>query len=747
MTSAFLPCRLVRRAGVALLLASTAILPAHAQQTTRSATSTSSETGAVELPTVTVQSVSPAEALILPDIAKLNLKNETGSLVGLTPFETPASVDIVTQPEMQDRGLRTLTEVYNTVPGVMAGTLPGEPGVTSIRGFSRGAVGYSVDGMSVPDPLLMSRNYDSFTYDRVEVLKGPASVISGNGALAGTINLVTKQPELNKNFGQALVSYGSFDTVRTGVDYNLALGQNAAVRASVLYNQSNGYINDTGSEQVAVTTAATIALSDRLTTTAAIDYFHDAYNTPYQGAPLIARSAAISPSSLVSAPGGLVIDKALRNQNYNVNNGEMNSDAVWVRDRTEYELTDNWTLRNDVGYYSSDRLWANSEDFTYNNATRLLDRSTTKITHDQQVWSERATALFDGNIWNMRHRFAAGLEYVSTTLDSERRFGTTTSVSPYAPNRGYFPALDTAANFSTRQNYNSQVDTTAVFAEDAINLTPNWLVVGGIRYENIQLDRQISNLNAFTIQNFNNNYESVSWRVGTVYDILPGTALFAQYNQATVPVTTLLLSNLANSKFELSTGNSIEAGIKSTFWNNRVVTTASVYEIDQYNILTRDPNNPALTVQGGSQRSRGFEAEVAVALTDQLKLTANTSYINAEFTNLWSAGANLAGNRPTNVPEWTYLFLASYRFDQIPLTLNAQVQYVSSFYTDNANTIEVQGRTLLDAWIAYDIGKGTLRLRGRNLTNEFYADWSGYSSTQVFLGAPRSYELSYTTKF
>ncbi|MGU3493620.1 TonB-dependent receptor [Xanthobacteraceae bacterium A53D] len=735
------PLRGLRRAGIAMLLASTALpSPSIAQETGNQAGTV------IELSTVNVQAVSPAEALVLPDIEKLRIANDTGTLVGLTPFETPAAIDIVTQQEMQERGLRTLTEVFNTVPGVMSGNLPGEPGVTSIRGFSRGAVGYMVDGMHAPDPLFMMRNYDSFTFDRVEVLKGPASVISGNGALAGTINLVTKQPMLGQNTGQALLSYGSFDTVRVGADYNMALGQNAAVRASGLYSRSNGYIEDTDSETAALTLGATLALSDRLTTTTSIDYFHDDFGTPYQGTPLIARSAALSPSGLVSAPGGLVIDRALRNRNYNVNNGEMSADSVWLRNRTEYELSDHWTLRNDAGYYKSDRRWANSEDFTYNTATGLLDRSTSLITHDQEVFYDQVSARFDGTIANMRHRFAAGFEYIHTNFGSERRFGTTTSVSPYVPIRGFFPA-DTAANFPTRQNFDSEVRTLAVFAEDAVNLTDQWLVVGGVRYEGITLDRSVFNLNSLSTSVFGNHYESVSWRLGTVYEITPGTALFAQYNQATVPVSSLLTSNLANASFELSTGQSVEAGIKSTFWDNRAVATASVYQIEQDNILTRDPTNPTLTVQGGSLRSRGAEAELAVALTDALKLTANAAYINAEFTELWSAGGNLAGNRPPNVPEWTAFLMADYKIPNLPMTVSGSVQYVSSFYTDNANTIEVAGRTVVDAWISYELGQGTLRLRGRNLTDAFYADWSGYSSSQVFLGAPRSFELSYAARF
>ncbi|OYW33641.1 MAG: TonB-dependent siderophore receptor, partial [Rhizobiales bacterium 12-66-7] len=342
-----------KRLCAALLLATT---PALAQNALAQ--------NAVELPEITVQD-GGAGSLLLPQIQKLNMPNETGSLVGLTPFETPAAIDIVTQQEMQERGLNTLTEVYNTVPGVMAGNLPGEPGVTSMRGFSRGAVGYSVDGMQVPDPLLVSRNYDSFSFDRVEILKGPASVVSGNGALAGSINLVTKQPSFERNFGQAIGSIGSFDTYRVGADYNVVVNPNLALRASGIYSQSNGYIDDTGSTQGAFTLGATVKLTDRLTNTTSVDYFHDDYETPYQGAPLIARSAALSPSNIVSAPGGLVIDEALRDKNYNVYNGEMSSTAWWVRNRTDYELNDDWTVRNDFNYYTASRVWANSEDFTY----------------------------------------------------------------------------------------------------------------------------------------------------------------------------------------------------------------------------------------------------------------------------------------------------------------------------------------------------------------------------------------------
>ncbi|ABE64442.1 TonB-dependent receptor, plug [Nitrobacter hamburgensis X14] len=425
-----------------------------------------------------------------PGPLNLDVPNAAGSLVGLTPRETPATVNIVTQQEMQEKGLRTMVETLNSVPGVMSGNLPGEPGVISMRGFSRAATGYAIDGVRAPDPLIVSRDFDTFNFERVEILKGPASVIQGTGALAGAVNLVTKQPKLGQASAESLFSYGSFNSLRTGIDVNAPIGSNAAVRSTLSYGQSDGYVDDTRSRKVGATTSGTFTPTDRLTFSGSANFFHDEFRTPYQGIPLIARSLARDPTNLVTAPNGFVVDRSIRNQNYNVENGLMTSDTVWLKGGAEYKLTDNWTLKNDLSFFKADRYWANSEDFTFNAATGLLDRSTSKITHDHQFWSERATASYDGMIGGFRNRFAAGLEYVDTAFDSNRRFGSTTSVDPFNPARGYFPA-DTAANFPTRQDFASGLKTFAVFAENAVNLTPDWLVLAGIRHESMRLDRGI----------------------------------------------------------------------------------------------------------------------------------------------------------------------------------------------------------------------------------------------------------------
>ncbi len=740
----------LRVSGRALLLAaSAAALPGAAL---------AQEGGPQQLEEISVEGRASADAEA--PARKLERKAEAASRLGLTVRETPATVDVITQQRLQEEGRRSLIEAYSSAPGVVAGNLPGEPGVTAIRGFSRGAVGYSIDGFRAIDPLIASRNYDSYSFDRIEILKGPASVVNGSGALAGTINVVTRKPEFGVNKADGLLSYGSFDSVRSGAAFNVSPSENVAANASVFYGRSDGWVNDTDSRNVQVTTGLALTPTDRLKITAAFDYFEDRYSTPYQGSPLLPAGVARDPSGAVSGEG-LVLDRSIRKKNYNVEDGLMKSDAIWARTGAEFALSDDWSLKSEFSYYSADRYWANSEDFTYNAATGLLDRSTTLITHDHQAWQYRGSANYDGEIGGHRNRFTAGFEYMKTDFGSNRRFGSTTSVNPFAPIRGSFPS-DIPANFDTRQNFDSKVGNASVFAENAFNVTPEWIVVGGLRFDSIDLDRVVEDLpNATTATRtrtpFGNDYKATSWRIGTVYDLAPGLSVFGQYTTAITPVTTLLLSNMERAAFDLSKGRSIEAGVKSTFWEGRAAATASVYQIDQDDILTRSSTAPFLSVQGGSQRSRGVEFDLSVAVTEQWKINANAAFLKAEFTELDEAitrpngkpdTESRKGNRPVNVPEQTFNLWTTYRLPTVPVTFGAGLRHVGSFYTNNANTIRVAGRTLLDASISYDVPVGgTVTLRGRNLTDKFYGEWSGYSAYQVYVGAPRSFDLTYSVKF
>lgn len=703
-----------------------------------------------EQPTVLPPVVVGAKAEENRALSALKEPNQAGSRLGLTPRETPAAVDIITQEAMQAEGLRNVIEVYGSAPGVTSGNLPGEPGMTSMRGFSSSAIQYLFDGMRASDSAMMSRNFDSWNFEKIEILKGPASVIHGTGALAGAINLVTKKPSFDGNKYEGLLSIGSFNSVRAGIGANVQLNDAAALRGDLSYSRSDGWVDDTDTRTTALTTGITIRPTDRLSITASFDIYQDDLRTPYQGLPLLPASVAHDASGIVSAANGLVVDKAIKDRNYNVEGGLMKSDSYWLRTKADYQLDAQWKLTNELSYYDADRRWKNSEDYTYSATSGLLNRSTTRIFHDHRFWAERVYAGFDGKIGGMRNRFTGGLEYNDTDFSTVRRFGQTTAVDPYSPNRGSFPD-DTAANFpgaGNRVNFDSKVKTTAAFVEDALNLTPEWLAVIGVRQDHIKLNRRIDDLNTGSTTLFGRNFNSASWRIGAVYDITPATQIYAQYNRATAPITTLLLSALARASFDLSKGRSVEAGLKTAFMQDRAVFTLAAYKIEQDDILTRDPANPSLTVQGGSREAKGVEFDLSLAITPQWHVGTNAAFIDSKFTELIEAGgANRSGNRPPNVTNRVLNFDMSYRFAPLPLTAGVALRNAGDFFTDNANTIRVKGHTVLDASISYKFASSTLTLRGRNLTDKFYADWSGYSATQVYIAAPRSADLTWTVQF
>ncbi len=457
------------------------------------------------------------------------------------------------------------------------------------------------------------------------------------------------------------------------------------------------------------------------------------------------QESAREPSGIVSAPDDLVIDRSLRRTNYNVSDGLMKSSAVWLRSQAQYRLDDDWQLINELGYYDANRDWTNSEDYSYDAATTLLDRSTTKITHDHRFISERLYLKQDDD-WNgRRNRLAGGVEYVTTNFDSVRRFGTTTPVDPFAPARGYFPA-DSAANFDTRTNFDSDVDSTSAFIEDALTLMPGVLAVAGARHEHIDLDRRIHDLNTDATTTFGRDFDTTSWRLGAVIDVASRTQFYASYNQASSPISSLLLSSQRNARFDLSSGQSIETGIKSTVGTATI--TTSVYQIDQDDILTRDPANYALTIQGGSQRSRGAELDLEWRPLPRWRLDANASHVDAEFTRLREANsADRKGNRPPNVPATTFNLNTDYTWQNWPVRLGAALHHAGDFYTDDANTIRVAGHTTLDASTFCWVGPHTFTLRCRNLTDKFYAEWSGYALDRIYLAPPRSIDLTWNLAF
>src|SRR5690606_38372687 len=148
---------------------------------------------------------------------------------------------------------------------------------------------------------------------------------------------------------------------------------------------------------------------------------------------------------------------------------------------------------------------------------------------------------------------------------------------------------------------------------------------------------------------------------------------------------------------------------------NRLTLMTSVYRIRQDDIITRDPNNAGLSIQGGSLESKGVEVDLTLRPHPRWWLNLNGAFNDAEYTRMTSSsGADQSGNRLTNVPEKTWNLSSAYTFAPLPVTVGGAVRYTGDFFTGTANQYRVASRTLLDAWVGYPLAGGTLTLRGRN---------------------------------
>lgn len=678
---------------------------------------------------------------------QLDASPEVGSRSGLTNREIPATVDVIDATAILERGARTSVEALNAVPGVVAASLPSIPGVASIRGFAGDAVSQLYDGVRQP----FMRDFDSWSFERIEVLKGPASILYGEGALAGAINFVPKRPEIGQSFGSGLASYGSFDTVRLAGDINQPLGDRTAVRGFASFDRSSGYVDDTDSRRFAGTIALRTRPTDRLTVDITVDVTQDRASSAYWGTPLVPSRIARNPSTLVtSSANGYVIDRSLARRNYEFDDSSTRSRALWVRTNLAWEVNAAIRLVNQLDFYDAARRWRDSETYRYVPETGLLARGVTRIDHDNSIFTDRFFAAIDAPILGLRNRATIGVEYSDFGFKNPRSFGVAAPVSLRDPIVGNFPDLSNPANFpgaGNRTIFHTNIATSAIFAEDALNITPRLLLVGGLRYDAIDLRRRVDDLNADTSLPFGQKYRPFSWRAGAVYSVTPGMDVYGQYNRATLSVANLALIGLVNSQFKLSTGETAEGGVKATLFGRRLALTLAGYWIEQDNIVTRDPNNVAVSIQGGRQSSRGGEGSASVTVTSGLRLDAGYAYTDARFDQLLEAGGNRAGNRPPFVSSHVGNVFAIWHPTADGFTLSAGVRAASAFFTDTANTIRVRGYAVADASIGYRSAGFDLDLRVRNLTDRFYATWRGGSVTQVIVAPPRSIDLTVTGHF
>jgi iron complex outermembrane receptor protein len=702
--------------------------------------------------------VVPGRAINTPD---LGATSSAGSRLGLTVMETPASIELIDSSVMRARGYKSVADAVKSLPGVVSGESPAAPSTFSMRGFSRSAITVLRDGIWLGPANMVMRPQNTFNLDRVEVLRGPGSALHGQGVVGGTVNSVVKRATATEQPIEMLASYGRFGTYQFGLGGNTQLGDSTWLRLDVNQYGSDGYVDRMDPESTNVTASVLWQATEDFDVEFQVDYLDDSL-ADYWGTPLVPQNAAVSPlDDVVMTSSGETVDERARFRNFNVRDSRAVSDQLLFRMDLSWQLSDNIELKNTTYSFNADRDWGNAEGYVY--CTTLVDVCNEQgviqryygyffVTHDQDLLGNRFTANLSSQIAGRDNQLVAGLEV--TDLDFSRARGFRRKI-PLAAGDSVDPIVPVAGNYGDRELRGispTDIDTRAVFLEDAFHLTESITLVGALRYEELDLVRKnFNDSGVLEASGFARDFDWVSVRLGAVAKLSDDVSAYAQYSDGKDPVNNNIFLVNSGENLDLTDAEQWEVGLKGSWHGGRTQATIAYFDIQRDDVFERIGVDSAASI--GGRDSNGFEISSAFSPTSQWRVGANASFIDAEFKRSTNF-VTFAGNTPPNVAEVTGNLWTSYsQIAGLPLEIGGSVQYVDDRYGDNANQVSLSSYTLVDLFATWSGSNYNLTARVHNVTDEIYVPWSdvfylqqndpGFLyANQILLASPRMFELS-----
>lgn len=672
---------------------------------------------ALALPSTAITSSSDNEVI------SLATPLPAGSRLNLSAMDTPASTSSISADAIDKRNNLTVQDAVTRSPGITSVATPGNGGTAlSARGFEgHGSVMTLFDGSRMYTGAgTQTFPVDPWMVERIDVIRGPASVFYGEGATGAVINVIAKKPFAGDIRNHLRLGYGAYDRQQLGLDSGGSLSERLSYRVTLNNQQSNGWVDRGDSKNLAMSAALRFDASDDLSFTLAHER-GDAEPMNYFGTPLI---------------DGHYRD-SLGKKNYNVQNDVQRYHDEWTRLNTDWTISDSISASNQLYYIKSRRHWRNAEDYTWNSGAGQLERgSYLEIKHDQEQIGDRQSFSFDHSLFGLASKTVVGAEYnrIRFGIDSNSPYNDIGGdlVDPWNPAPGYFHSKD-----PTRPQSQSTTRTFALFAENRTQLTDRWSLVTGIRRDQNHIDRD----NLIDGSRTDRSLGGGNWRAGLVFAVTDDLSLYGQYSTSEDGVSDLVTLSPSQQNFDLTEAKQTEFGLKQLFWDGRGEWTLAAYHIVKKKLLVSNPVTH-LKEQAGQQTSDGLEATLELALANQWQVSANASVVRAKYDDFDQVvngqTVSYAHNRPSNVPRRTANLWVSKGLEH-GVDLGMGLRYVDERYANTANTQTVPGFTVVDANLGWQVlADVRLGLQLNNLLDRRYAA-TAHSGEQWIMGEPRSY--------
>ncbi len=659
------------------------------------------------LPEITVTGSAATDTGYKADTATTATKTDTPI------FDLPVSIQVVPREVMEDRQVILLQDALQTVSGVVpfagGGSAFDSP---RIRGFEANTV--HRDGFR-------GRSFGNYIQstahlERVEVLKGPASVLYGRMEPGGLVNQVSKQP-LAAPYYSLQQQFGSFDLYRTTLDATgpLTEDQSLLYRVNFEYLDSGSFRDFVGTETVFVAPVLTWNLSDRTHITLDLQYQHSD-RVPDRGLVAIGDPPGIAP-----IPFSRYLGEPFNNDDI---------DDLQAFFLLTHDLNPDWTvnLRFSTQQFDAHYLAVQATD-TFLADNRSVERIFFEEIDDTQNYNTVLDITGHFRTGGIKHTVLLGSDYYLEEFDGGFVVTSFSPIDIFTPVYGASRLSEPLAPFSESTEYYG------VYFQDQIDLLDNLHLLGGGRYDWATTESQSGASPTERIED-----EAFSPRVGLVYQPLPWLALYGSYVESFGGASSA--RSRTGEAFEPETGQQYEAGLKTDWLDGRLSATLAFYHLTKQNILTPDPVDPNnFSVQTGEARSQGIELDLSGEITPEWSLIASYAYTDTEITQ---DNSGREGFRLHDVPEHSGSLWTRYRFLGGPwpgLSLGAGVFAVSQ-RTDSDNSFEVPGYARVDLSVAYTWKLGPTRLTAQlnveNLLDKEYFK-NVVSSSEIHPGAPRSF--------
>ena len=648
-----------------------------------------------------------------------------------TPIhETPQSISVVTRERMEAQGVQSVNEALRYTPGVSSyGANNRSDWYTVVRGFSPTTY---LDGLQLPTTInLASWMVDPYMLERVEVLRGPAGVLYGQGDPGGVINQVSKRPSTVSSH-EIQAQYGTDARRQLGFDSTGALDDEGvwSYRVTAIGHEAN--IRDTPWEdkRQALSAALTWQPSEDTRLTVLGSYLADDSNAQDNFLPAV--------GTLSHSPYGKIgRDTFTGDKHFS----KYEKTQYSLGYEFETRLNDVWQLRQNLRYSHLDL----NDNMVFGVGTtayygmeggdeRTLLRYAGIENPKYSRWAVDNQAQADFSTGAIGHTLLIGVDWQRQQTSDPQAYILTTPVDLYG-GTDYGP-VDPSQFTPDTWSYSHQTSRqTGLYLQDQLHFDDHWVLTLGGRY-----DWATSETRNWTVAGsdpeIHTRDEAFSGRVGLVYLADNGLAPYLSYSEGFTPNPG---TDANNQPFEPTEAKQYEAGIKYQPPGSNSSVTAAVFEITQDNVLTTAPGNPNDKVQTGQVRSRGIELEGVASLSNELNLIATYTYQDVKVTK---ANDESDGKTPISIP--TPRNLASVWADYTlhdgllrGLGFGAGVRYTGRNPGAPDNSLNVPAYTLLDAAVHYETGPWRFAVNASNLADKEYVAGC-YDATRCIYGNGRT---------